>query len=158
MDDLSFHLSTLTTTPNDLAILDHRRPLSTFLLASMVSCPMSTDDYNHLLIYHHQTLILFRLPTFEILFSSPLIGSPISDICFYSISNCFLLSSSNLIYSFSSNKQIEIFHKFSNPIWSITHLSNQIFICYLFGFSIEQWEFYFQLIIFDGYLLMVIKV
>jgi len=144
MDDLSFHLSTLTTSPNDLAILDHRRPLSTFILPSMASCPMATDDYNHLLIYHHQTLILFHLPKFEILFSKsifPFIESPISDICFYSISNCFLLSSSNIIYSFSSNKQIEIFHKFSNPIWSITHVSNYIFICYLFGFSIEQWEF-----------------
>ncbi len=144
IDDLSSHLSTLSTTPNELAILDKCCPLSRFNLPSMSSCPMSTDDYNHLLIYHHQTLILFHLPTFEILFSIPvfpLIECSISDICFYSISNCFLLSSANTIYSLSSNKQIEVFHKFSNTIWSITHSSNYVFICYLFGFSIEQWEF-----------------
>ena len=144
IDDLSSHLSTLTTNPNELTILDHHRPLSTFILPSMASCPMGTDGYKHVLIYHHQTLILFQLPTFEILFSIPafpFIESPISDICFYSVSNNFLLSSSNQIYSFSSNKQIEIFHKFSNPIWSITHRLNQIYICYLFGYSIEQWEF-----------------
>jgi hypothetical protein len=143
IDDLSSHLSTLTTSSNKLGLLDNRSPLSTFILPSMSSCPMATDEYNHLLLYHHQTLILFHLPRFEILFSfsiSPLIESPISDICFYSLTNCFLLSSSNTIYSLSSNKQIEIIHKFSNIIWSITHTSQYIFICYLFGFSIEQWE------------------
>jgi hypothetical protein len=143
IDELSSHLSTLTTTSNELPLLDNRSPLSTFLLPSMSSCPMATDNYNHLLIYHHQTLILFHIPTFEIICSIsilPLIECPISDICYYSISNCFLLSSSNTIYSLSSTKQIETIHKFSNTIWSITHTSNYIFICYLFGFSIEQWE------------------
>jgi len=143
IDELSSHLSTLTTSSNELTILDNHCPLSTFILPSISSCPMSTDGYNHLLIYHHQTLILFHLPTFEILFSIsifPLIECPISDICYYSILNCFLLSSSNTIYSLSSNKQIEILHKFSNTIWSITQTSKYIFICYLFGYSIEQWE------------------
>jgi hypothetical protein len=144
IDELSSHLSTLTTNSNEISRLDNRCPLSTFPLPSMSSCPMATDDNNHLLISHHLTLILFHLPRFEILFSIPmipLIECQISDICFYSISNCFLLSSSNTIYSLSSNKQIEIFHKFSNAIWSITHTSKYIFICYLFGSSIEQWEF-----------------
>jgi len=143
IDELSSHLSTLTTSSNELRILDNHCPLSTFILPSMSSCPMATDGYSHLLIHHHQTLILFHLPTFEILFSIsifPLIECPISDICFYSISNSFLLSSSNIIYSLSSNKQIQIIHQFSNTIWSITHTLNNIFICYLFGFSIEQWE------------------
>ncbi|CAF0737545.1 unnamed protein product [Adineta steineri] len=144
IDELSSHMSTLTTNSNEILKLDKDRPLSTFTLPSMSSCPMATDDYNHLLIYHHQTLILFQLPTFEILFSTtlfPLIQCQISDICFYSITNCFLLSSSNTIYSLSSNKQIELFHQCSNTIWSITYTLKYIFICYLFGSSIEQWEF-----------------
>ncbi|CAF2510052.1 unnamed protein product [Rotaria sp. Silwood2] len=144
IDDLSFHLSTLRTTPNEIAMLDNRQPISTYILPSMSSCPMATDNYNHLLIYHHQTLILLSLPKFEVIFSiaiTPFIESPISDMCFHSILNCFLLSSSNTIYSLSSNRQIEIIHKFSNIIWSITNTSKYIFICYLFGFSIEQWEF-----------------
>jgi hypothetical protein len=125
-------------------MLDNRCALSTFIFPSMSSCPMASDGYNHLLLYNHQTLTLFQLPKFEILYSIsifPLIECPISDICYYSTLNCFLLSSSNTIYSLSSNKQIEIINKFSRTIWSITQTSNFIFICYLFGFSIEQWEF-----------------
>ncbi|CAF0866946.1 unnamed protein product [Rotaria sp. Silwood1] len=144
IDELSSHLSTLKTTSNEIAMLENRQPISTFILPSMSSCPMATDNYKHLLIYHHQTLILFSLPKFDIIFSIPItpsIESSISDICFHSILNCFLLSSSNSLYSLSSNRQIEIVHKFSNIIWSITHTSKYIFICYLFGFSIEQWEF-----------------
>lgn len=144
IDDLSSHLSTLTTkTSNELLNLDDRYPNSTFILPTMSSCPMATDGYNHLLVYHHQTLVLFHLPTFEIVFSIsiiPLIDCSISDICYYSILNCFLLSSANTIYSLSSNKQLNIINKFSQTIWSITYTSNLIFICYLFGYSIEQWE------------------
>ncbi|UJR29148.1 hypothetical protein I4U23_010362 [Adineta vaga] len=145
IDELSSHLSTLTTNSNEISKLDHRLPLSTSLLPSMSSCPMAADNYNHLLIYHHQKLILFQLPTFEILFSIsilPFTECQISDICFYTISNCFLLSSANTIYSFSSNKSIDTFHQCSNTIWSITYTSTFMFICYLFGSSIEQWNFH----------------
>ncbi|CAF3795975.1 unnamed protein product [Rotaria socialis] len=144
INDLSFHLSALKTTSNEIPILDNREPISTFSLPSMSSCPMAADGSNHLLVYHHHALLLFHLPKFELLFSIsliPFIENPISDICYYSILNCFLVSSSNTLYSLSSSRQIDIIHKFSNTIWSITHTSNYIFICYLFGFSIEQWEF-----------------
>ncbi|CAF1636387.1 unnamed protein product [Adineta ricciae] len=144
IDELSSQLSTLTTNSEEIPKLDHRRPLSTFHLPSMSSCPMATDDNNHLLIFHHQRLILFQLPTFEILFFIPtgtFTNCQISDICFYTVSNCFLLASANTIYSLASDRSIELFQKFSNTIWSITYTSTSIFICYLFGASIEQWDF-----------------
>jgi len=145
VDELSSHLSTLSTKTNEFPLLDNCYPLSTFVLPSMSSCPMVSDGGNHLLIYHHQTLILLRIPTFEILFSislSQFIETTISDICFYSLENTFLFSSSNRIYSLSSsNKQIQLVQQFPNIIWSITQTSRSIFICYLFGFSIEQWDF-----------------
>lgn len=144
VDELSSHLSTLSTKVNEFPLLDNRYPSTTFAIPSMSSCPMASDGSNHLLMYHHQTLILFHIPTFEILFSislAQLIEAAISDICFYSVDNTFLFSSSNRIYSLSSNKQIQLVQQFSNSIWSITQTSRSIFICYLFGFSIEQWEF-----------------
>ncbi|CAF2159309.1 unnamed protein product [Rotaria magnacalcarata] len=144
IDDLSFHLSALKTTSNEISILDNREPISTFSLPSMSSCPMAADGSNHLLIYHHHhALLLFHLPKFELLFSIsliPFIENPISDICYYSTLNCFLVSSSNTLYSLSSSRQIDILHKFSNTIWSITHTSNYIFICYLFGFQLNNWK------------------
>lgn len=144
IDELSSQFSTLTTNSQEIPKLDNCLPSSTLHFPSMSSCPMATDDYNHLLIFHHQRLILFQLPTFEILFSIPtgtFTDCQISDICFYTVSNCFLLSSANTIYSLASDRSIELFHKFSNTIWSITYASTSIFICYLFGASMEQWNF-----------------
>ena len=143
IDELSLRLSTLRTDSNAIAALDNHSPVSTFILPSMSSCPMATDNYNHLLVYHHQQLILFHLPTFEILFSIPILSfieSSISDICFYPIRNSFLLSSSNTIFSLSSNQHMKIIHKFTHTIWSITQACQYVFICYLFGHSIEQWQ------------------
>ena len=139
MDDLSDHLSRLKTTSHEFPILTHRNPSYTYPLPSMATCPMATDGSKYLLIYHHQTLILFHLPQLEMIFSLS-IQSSVSDLCYHSILNCFLLSSSNRIYSFSSDKQLQIFGEYSNSIWSFTQTSNHLFLCFLFGYSIEQWQ------------------
>lgn len=143
MDDLCDNLNALKTTADEFPILSNRNPLYRSSLPSMSTCPMATDGSNYLLIYHHQTLMLFHLPQFELLFSCSTVSSlqsPISDLCYDSILNCFLLSSSNRIYSFGSDQQLRLFQEYSNSIWSFTQTSNNLFICFLFGYSIEQWK------------------
>lgn len=143
MDRLSTHLSTLSTGADEVPILENQSPLSTFILPSMSSSPMATDEHHHLLVYHHGNVILCRLPSFEILFSvstASFTDCPISDVCYYTPLSCFLVSSANNIYSLSSNQSIGRVRRFANSISSITHSSTFVFVSYLFGSAVERWD------------------